>query len=108
VGVSNKSRSKMAKKASSRKSAEASQAGKVELGYLAKDNYKARLTKGLLGVGLGEGYIVEVLNFRTKRVLRRELFETSESARDELDLIRRDLKQMTTEDFRRKYLQPPE
>ena len=97
----------MAKKASSRKRADASQAGKVELGYNAGDNYKARLTKGLLGVGLGEGYIVEVLNFRTKRVLRRELFENSETARDELEKIRDDIKRLTTEDFRRKYLQPP-
>lgn len=106
--VNNRSRSEMAKKASSRKSAGSTQMGKVELGYNAGDNYKARLTKGLLGVGLGEGYIVEVLNFRTKRVLRRELFENSESARDELDKIRDDIKRLTTEEFRRKYLQPPD
>lgn len=97
----------MARKATDKKSADASHASKVELGYEAGDNYKARLTKGLLGVDLGEGYIVEVLNFRTKRVLRRELFETSESARLELDKIRGDIKQLTTEEFRRKYLQPP-
>lgn len=80
--------------------------GKVELGYEASENYKARLTKGLLGVDLGEGYIVEVLNYRTKRVLRRELFGSSEEAREDLDRIRSDIKSMTTEDFRRKYLQP--
>lgn len=81
--------------------------GKVELGYLAGDNYKARLTKGLLGVNLGEGYIVEILNFRTKKVLRRELVEDPDEARDELALIRDDIDRLTTEDFRRKYLQPP-
>jgi hypothetical protein len=81
--------------------------GKVELGYLAGDNYKARLTKGLLGVNLGEGYIVEVLNFRTKKVLRRELFEDADAARDELALIRDDIDRLTTDEFRRKYLQPP-
>jgi hypothetical protein len=84
-----------------------SDAGKSEAGYLAEDNYKARLTKGLLGVDLGEGYIVEVVNFRTKRVLRRELFESSDVARDELDRVRSDIESMTTEEFRRKYLQPP-
>ena len=30
-------------------------AGKAEVGYMASENYKARLTKGLLGVELGEG-----------------------------------------------------
>jgi hypothetical protein len=83
------------------------EAGKPEVGYLAEDNYKARLTKGLLGVDLGEGFIVEVLNFRSKRVLRRELFENSEEARDELEKIRADIEQLTTEEFRKRYLQPP-
>jgi hypothetical protein len=83
------------------------EASRSEVGYLAEDNYKARLTKGLLGVDLGEGYIVEVLNFRSKRVLRRELFESSEEARNELDKIRSDIEHMTTEDFRKKHLQPP-
>jgi hypothetical protein len=81
--------------------------GKVELGYLAGDNYKARLTKGLLGVNLGEGYIVEIINFRAKKVLRRELFEDPDEARDELALIRDDIDRLTTEEFRRKFLQPP-
>lgn len=84
-----------------------SQLGKVELGYLAHDNYKARLTKGLLGVGLGEGYIVEIVNFRTKRVLRRELFEEPEDARGELALVRADIQKMTTDEFRKKYLEAP-
>jgi hypothetical protein len=97
----------MARKAKDSKRLESSQAGKVELGYLADDNYKARLTKGLLGVDLGEGYIVEILNFRTKRVLRRELFENSDIARQELERIRDDIDHLTTEEFRRKYLQPP-
>jgi hypothetical protein len=97
----------MARKAKDSKRLESSQAGKVELGYLADDNYKARLTKGLLGVDLGEGYIVEILNFRTKRVLRRELFENSDIARQELERIRDGIDHLTTEEFRRKYLQPP-
>lgn len=80
---------------------------KDELGYLAGDYYKARLTKGLLGVELGEGYIVEILNYRTKRVLRRELFDHPDDAREELNRIRSDISALTTEDFRRKYLQPP-
>lgn len=83
-------------------------AGRVELGHLAHENYKARLTKGLLEVGLGEGPIVEILNFRSKRVLRRELFEDPREARDELARIRDDIKRMTTEEFRKSYLQPPE
>ncbi len=82
--------------------------GKDEPGYLASDNYKARLTKGLLGVDLGEGYIVEVVNYRSKRVLRRELFDEADDAREELALIREDIGRLTTEDFRKKYLQPPE
>ena len=81
--------------------------GKVELGYFAQENYKARLTKGLLGVGLGEGPIVEILNFRTKRVLRRELFEDSGEARAELKRVRGDIDRLTTEEFRKRYLQPP-
>jgi len=80
--------------------------GKVELGQRALDNYKARLTKGLLGVGQGEGYIVEILNYRTKRVLRRELFEEPEEAREELSRVREDISKMTTGEFRKKYLQP--
>ena len=79
--------------------------GKIELGQRALDNYKARLTKGLLGVGLGEGYIVEILNYRTKRVLRRELFEEPDDARDEITRVREDIDKMTTGEFRKKYLQ---
>ncbi len=79
---------------------------KAELGAQAVDNYKARLTKGLLDVGLDEGYIVEILNFRTKRVLRRELFDDGEEARDELARIREDIKLLSTEEFRHKYLKP--
>lgn len=77
-----------------------------ELGYLADDYYKARLTKGLLGVEQGEGYIVEVVNYRTKRVLRRELFDHPDDAKGELARIRDDIEKLTTEDFRKKYLQP--
>jgi hypothetical protein len=84
-----------------------SQVSKVEIGYLAHDNYKARLTKGLLGVNVGEGYIVEVLNFRTKKVLRRELFDHPEDAKHELARIREDIDRLTTEEFRKKHLQPP-
>jgi len=82
-------------------------AGKVELGFNAHENYKARLTKGLLGVGLGEGSIVEILNYRTKKVLRRELFDDHGSARAELALIRDDIKHLTTDEFRRKHLTAP-
>jgi hypothetical protein len=82
-------------------------AGKVELGFDAIENYKARLTKGLLGVGLGEGPIVEILNYRTKKVLRRELFDDDAAARVELKRIREDIKKLSTEEFRRKYLTPP-
>ena len=97
----------MARQAKNRKSTPGAETGGTPPGHLAVDNYKARLTKGLLGVGLGEGYIVEVLNYRSKRVLRRELFEGSDDARGELDRIREDIEHMTTEDFRRKYLKPP-
>jgi hypothetical protein len=90
-----------------RKPGAAGSEDKDELGYHASDYYKARLTKGLLGVELGEGYIVEILNYRTKRVLRRELFDHPDDARDELNRIREDIDSFTTEDFRRKYLQPP-
>lgn len=82
-------------------------AAKIELGNRADDNYKARLTRGLLGVGLGEGDIVEIINYRTKRVLRRELFEDPDEAREELNKVREDIERMSTEEFRRKYLQPP-
>lgn len=81
--------------------------GKVELGYNAGDNYKARLTRGLLGVGLGEGYIVEILNYRTKRVLRRELFDSHDEARKDIRRVRDDINKMSTEEFQSKYLQPP-
>ncbi len=80
---------------------------KIELGDRANDNYKARLTRGLLGVGLGEGDIVEIVNYRSKRVLRRELFEDPDEAREELASVREDIERMSTEEFRRKYLQPP-
>ena len=98
----------MAKRQSrERKPAAGSPEEKEELGYLAGDYYKARLTKGLLGVEQGEGYIVEILNYRTKRVLRRELFDHPDEARAELNRIRDDITRLTTEEFRRKYLQPP-
>lgn len=79
----------------------------ADVGDEARDLYKARLTRGLLGVDLGEGYIVEILNYRTKRVLRRDLFETREDAREDIEKVREDIKAMTIEEFRRKYLQPP-
>lgn len=97
----------MARKSGEGKGRDATPSGRMELGIQASDNYKARLTRGLLGVDLGEGYIVEVLNYRTKRVLRRELFESSEAAREELEVIREDIERLSTDDFRRKYLQPP-
>ncbi|PKQ27817.1 MAG: hypothetical protein CVT63_05955 [Candidatus Anoxymicrobium japonicum] len=96
----------MSRKARCGGSALGGHADKGEFGYMASDCYKARLTKGLLGVDLGEGYIIEVLNFRLKKVLRRELFESSEEAREELEYVRDDIKLMTTEEFREKYLQP--
>lgn len=79
---------------------------KVELGVFAKDNYKARLTKGLFDVTQGEGYIIEVVNFRSKRVLRKELFDNLDEARKELRRIRSDIAVLETEEFRRKYLNP--
>jgi hypothetical protein len=78
---------------------------KVELGENARDNYKARLTKGLLDVRMGEGYIVEVVNFRSKRVLRRELFDHPGEARAALAGIRDDIERLSTADFRKKHLQ---
>ncbi len=80
-------------------------AGKSQLGPNASDNYKARLTKGLLGVGLGDGYIVEILNYRAMRVLRRELFKDSEAAKEEIWLVKEDIGTLSTIDFKRKYLQ---
>ena len=50
---------------------------------------------------------MEILNFMTKRVLRRELFDNPEDARYELARIREDIERLTTEEFRKKYLQPP-
>lgn len=93
---------------SERKARAAGRHDGADFGYMAGDNYKARLTKGLLGVDLGEGYIVEVINYRSKRVLRRELFDDSAEAREELTRIRQDIDSLTTEDFRRRYLQPPD
>ncbi len=70
----------------------------------AKNFYKARLTKGLLSLEAGEGPIVEILNFRTKRVLRRELFDAQDEARLALDAIRSDISNMSIEEFQKKYL----
>ncbi|MDD5748708.1 MAG: hypothetical protein PHP64_06665 [Actinomycetota bacterium] len=78
---------------------------KIELGKMAHENYKARITHGLLGVGLGEGDIVEILNFRSKRILSKELFDDPEEAKRELSRIREDIKKLTTEEFIRKHLQ---
>lgn len=78
--------------------------GRLDLGEYAGDNYKVRLTKGLLEVGLNEGYIVEIINFRTKKVLRRELFDNSKFAREEIERIKDDIKTLTTEEFRNRYL----
>ncbi len=75
-------------------------------GYFASELYKARLTKGLFDVDSGEGYIVEVVNFRSKRVLRRELFDNPAAAREELATIRSDIDGLTTEQFRTRYLRP--
>lgn len=90
------------------KAKSAGQQGKADFGDQASDIYKARLTKGLLGVDLGEGYIIEVVNYRSKRVLRRELFDGPDTARRELALVRQDIETLTTAEFRHKYLQPPE
>lgn len=78
--------------------------GRIDLGESAGDNYKVRLTKGLLEIGLNEGYIVEIINFRTKKVLRRELFDNSKSAREEIEKIRADIATLTTDEFRNRYL----
>ena len=79
---------------------------RADPGTHASDNYKARITRGLLKVGVEEGYIVEIINYRTKRVLRRELFDGPEEAKDELARVREDIELLSTEEFRLKYLQP--
>lgn len=78
--------------------------GRIDLGNLAGENYKVRLTRGLLEVGLSEGYIVEIINYRTKKVLRRELFDDIKFAREETARIKADIETLTTEEFRNRYL----
>lgn len=69
----------------------------------ARNFYKARLTKGLLSLEVGEGPIVEIVNFRTKKVMRRELFDSQDEARSSLERIREDISEMTSEEFQKKY-----
>lgn len=75
-----------------------------DLGFAAKDVYKVRISKGFVDAKFGEGFLVEVWDFRAQRIVYGEKHRELEKARKREKEIRVDLEQMPLEKFQQTYL----
>jgi hypothetical protein len=75
-----------------------------ESGYTAKDIYKVRISKGFVDADFGEGFMVEIWDFRTQRIVYGERFHDLERARRMEKEIKGDLEGMTLDRFQQSYL----
>lgn len=70
----------------------------------ARDAYKVRISKGFVDADFGEGFLVEVWDYRSQRIIYGERFHDLERARRREKEIKVDLDGMTTERFLQAYL----
>ena len=65
--------------------------------------FKVRISKGFVDATFGEGFLVEVWDFRTQRLVYGERYKDLEKARRRQRDIKGDLDNMTVERFRQAY-----
>lgn len=73
-------------------------------GEAANMAYKVRITKGFIDASFGEGFLVEVWDFRVQRLVYGERYKELEEARRRQTEIKGDLDSMSLDRFRQAYL----
>lgn len=66
--------------------------------------FKVRISKGFIDATYGEGFLVEVWDFRTQRLVHGEKFKDLEKARRRLQEIKGDIDSMNLERFQQAYV----
>lgn len=69
----------------------------------ASKAYKVRISKGFVDADFGEGFLVEVWDFRIQRLMYGERYKELERARRRQKEIKSDLDNMTLERFEQAY-----
>jgi len=70
----------------------------------ASTAYKVRITKGFVDASFGDGFLVEVWDFRVQRLVYGERYKELEKARRRQKEIKNDLDSMSLDRFRQMYL----
>ncbi|MHB8781662.1 MAG: hypothetical protein ACYC55_09810 [Candidatus Geothermincolia bacterium] len=70
----------------------------------AKDIYRIRISKGFVDIQFGEGYLVEVWDYRVQRIVYGEQFKDLATARKREKEIKADLDALSLEKFEQAYL----
>jgi hypothetical protein len=69
----------------------------------ASQIYKVRISKGFVDAQFGDGFLVEVWDFRIQRLMYGERYKELERARRRQKEIKNDLDNMTIERFKQVY-----
>ena len=69
----------------------------------AKDIYRVRISKGFVDERYGEGFLVEVWDYRVQRIIYSERFKDLERARKREKEIKADLENLPPEKFEQVY-----
>lgn len=70
----------------------------------ANSSLKVRISKGFIDAAYGEGFLVEVWDFRRQRLVYGERYKDLDKARRRQKEIKNDLDQMSLDRFRQTYL----
>lgn len=70
----------------------------------ANTAFKVRISKGFVDAAFGEGFLVEVWDFRVQRLVYGERYKELERARRRQKEIKNDLDSMSVDRFRQAYL----
>ncbi len=70
----------------------------------AKDIYRVRISKGFVDTEFGEGFLVEVWDYRIQRIVYGEQYKDLEAARKREREIKSDLETLAPEKFEQAYL----
>ncbi len=70
----------------------------------ANSSLKVRISKGFIDAAYGEGFLVEVWDFRRQKLVYGERYKDLDKARRRQREIKNDLDQMSLDRFRQTYL----
>lgn len=70
----------------------------------ANSSLKVRISKGFIDAAFGEGFLVEVWDFRRQKLVYGERYKELDRARRRLNEIKNDLDTMSLDRFRQAYL----